>query len=289
MLYDGFAKTINDRVLSELDTIASEHNFELGEEFEIAICRVLRKVLPVKYGICRGYVVSKDGQKCGDDIIIFDVARYPTLLFRDRDDFSRKENIPIEAVFGYIEAKYTLNIQGNCGQSLQKAIAQTQAVKRLVNTRESVKLGTIRGVDLGNNKFASPDSYPDYWNPSWCGIFVGRLRTKKGGELIESYDKFKDSINSLDLLSPDDHPDMLVLGRDIIISPSKSSGEDNIAEMSFFWIDDRFNHGVMNNTPGMAFGVGVIALLAAIDWIRLAPMPWTRIMADASGMETSFD
>ena len=35
------------------------------DEYEIAICRVLRHILPLKYGVCRGFVVANDGTKAG--------------------------------------------------------------------------------------------------------------------------------------------------------------------------------------------------------------------------------
>jgi hypothetical protein len=95
---------------SRFDEISAVHNFEFGNEFEVAICESLREFLPEKFGICRGYAVSKDGEKAGDDIIIYDAINFPTLKFKKRNDFSSKEEIPIEAIYAYIEAKHTVDI-----------------------------------------------------------------------------------------------------------------------------------------------------------------------------------
>jgi hypothetical protein len=66
----------------------------------------------------------------GDDIIVFDTTRSPVLRALG-NYLSRKEKVPAEAVLAYIEAKHTLSIHGEGGQSLQKATEQTAAVKAL--------------------------------------------------------------------------------------------------------------------------------------------------------------
>lgn len=52
LLYQGYVQTLSQRFESALSEIASQHNFELGDEFEIAICKTLRKILPTRFGIC---------------------------------------------------------------------------------------------------------------------------------------------------------------------------------------------------------------------------------------------
>ena len=56
---------------------------------------MLRIFLPSKYGVCRGFVVNRHGDKAGDDIIIYDQEKFPTLRLLPKDDFSLKEEIPI--------------------------------------------------------------------------------------------------------------------------------------------------------------------------------------------------
>jgi len=84
------------------------HNFDYGDEFEIALCEVLRTILPGRAAVCRGYVIAQDGRMAGDDIIVFDATRFPVLRALG-DDLSRKEKVPAEAVLAYIEAKHTLS------------------------------------------------------------------------------------------------------------------------------------------------------------------------------------
>src|SRR5690554_797229 len=117
--YDNFVENLSNKFHSRLEEISSDYNFDLGDEFEIAICEALRSFLPIKYGICRGFVVDSEGCKEGDDIIIFDQVNYPTIKLNKKDDYSRKENIPIEAVCAYIEAKHTLT-----DETFDKSISQ---------------------------------------------------------------------------------------------------------------------------------------------------------------------
>lgn len=43
-LYAGFVARIADRFDQALSEIEAQHNFELGSEFEMAICRTLQRV-----------------------------------------------------------------------------------------------------------------------------------------------------------------------------------------------------------------------------------------------------
>jgi hypothetical protein len=137
-MYHDYVKTLSKRFEANLTSIEVGQNFEYGPEFEIAICNTLRSALPDKYGIARGYVVNAEGTRAGDDIVIFERSRFPTLALRGRDDYARKEFIPIEAVYAYIEAKHTLNLDGEDDQSLQRALDQVGEVKQLCSEREEI-------------------------------------------------------------------------------------------------------------------------------------------------------
>ena len=63
MLYDNYIKQLADRFSTELNSIRAGYNFDLGDEFEIAVCRVLRIILPSQFGIFRGFVVAQDGKR----------------------------------------------------------------------------------------------------------------------------------------------------------------------------------------------------------------------------------
>ncbi|MFC2029864.1 DUF6602 domain-containing protein [Chloroflexota bacterium] len=123
MKYDNYLETIAERFRSFLGEIATEHNFEHGPEFEIAICKTFRRALPSKYGVCRGYLVDANGSKVGDDIITYDHERFPSLRMIGSNDFSQKQHIPIEAAYAYIEAKNSLTFNGK-DATFRKAVKQ---------------------------------------------------------------------------------------------------------------------------------------------------------------------
>jgi hypothetical protein len=60
-LYNGFVTKLGEQIDAALAEIETVHNFEFGPEFEIALCKVLRRILPNKYGVCRGYAVDEGG------------------------------------------------------------------------------------------------------------------------------------------------------------------------------------------------------------------------------------
>src|SRR5580704_5209058 len=130
MLYDNWLSDVARRFQQRFDEIKATYNFDNGPEFEIALCEVLREILPRRFGVCRGFVVGRNGERAGDDIIVFDAQHFPTIRAL-ATDLSRKESIPAEAVLAYIEAKHTLRVEGDeaAGQSLAKALCQVDAVK----------------------------------------------------------------------------------------------------------------------------------------------------------------
>jgi hypothetical protein len=139
-LYDDYVRKLSLGFVSEIERIQAEYGFEYGPEFEVALCRLLRDALPQAYGVCRGYVVDAEGNKAGDDIIIWARDRFPTLRMTASEDYSRKENIPIEAVYAYIEAKHSLVLVGEGPSSLRHSCEQVATVKRLVSQREKRQL-----------------------------------------------------------------------------------------------------------------------------------------------------
>ena len=143
MLYENYIERLSKRYLTELESIKVGYNFDYGDEYEIAVCRVLRLFLPTKYGVCRGFIVASDDERVGDDIIIYDKSKFPTLGLRDENEWSRKEFIPVEAVLGYIEAKNTLD-----EDTLPMALKQVSEAKNLCLKRKKVNLGELDGVEI---------------------------------------------------------------------------------------------------------------------------------------------
>ena len=210
MQYDDFIIKIDKQAKSAFDEIAVEHNFEYGPEFEIAICKLLRRVLPSKYGICRGYVVSRSGKKAGDDIIIFNQERFPTIR-GNNEDFAKKEQVPIEAVYGYIEAKHKLN-----EESLNKAVSQIREVKKLVSERPKIPINPITqsfGSNFPGIKSSGIKVYPNYGNPIftmiWSKFSEGDKKSTKGKDVVNMVTSILDQ---LDRSKDEFGPDMVIAG-----------------------------------------------------------------------------
>src|ERR1700722_4680611 len=133
-IYNRLVNDLSQRFQKKFEDMKVVHNFENGPEFEIALCEVLKSLLPSRVGICRGYIVGQGGELAGDDIILYDAARFPTLRALGQD-IAKKEQVPAEAVLAYIEAKHTLYVgeddTRHAGQNLAKALQQTSAVKSI--------------------------------------------------------------------------------------------------------------------------------------------------------------
>lgn len=263
-VYGNYIRDLHDSFVRRLDYIAAEYNFDLGDEFEIAICEILSEFLPAKYGVCRGFAVSCDGRKQGDDIIIYDKSRFPTLRTRPIRAFERKENIPIEAIYAYIEAKHTLT-----KDSLVKSLAQVKAVKQLCACRESVAL---------QPPYSLPN-WPPVQNPifgmvlsRYCVGLDGRTQSTCPSDVEDFLSGFLQTIRMDDYL-----PDLIICGPDNLLTPSyvDKSGK---------------NYGTIHYIPGVttgyrslvepriAFGAGLACLGGAVDWALLGKMPWLRII-----------
>lgn len=280
--YGGYLQRLADDFESALSTIEAEHNFEYGEEFEIALCGVLRRALPNGFGICRGYVVDSYGATEGDDIIIYDKQRFPRLRPGAEDDFSRKQRIPIEAVYAYIEAKYTLALSGQDGQSLSKALHQVARVKSLISTREKMSRRAInRYVTLGIDADLKLDpDWPDIRNPPFVGILARRVRLKKGKDIINPDNVVKMIAEERNLI-PSPHeisvsPDYMVAGQDCIFLPFRAEGE-SIEYVSPFLVEGATLRPV--KVEGSGFALGLVSLLCALDWIALGRAPFEKLIA----------
>lgn len=284
-LYDDFIIRLSEKFTRRLEEIESDFNFELGDEFEFAICDILRDLLPDKFGVARGFVVNKDGTKRGDDIIIYDRNRFPTLRFRDKSQFYRLENIPIEAVYAYIEAKHTIEYKfqdENC--SFTKAFKQASEAKELISEREPADILSFNPYFTSNsfvNKLLKPSALPSINNPAFSCIIARNFKyTGAKNQLI--------NINSIDfliknILIPKQNviPDLIVLNKDIVFYP-------RVYENGDFKDGVLFNHSAENLAyqilirPNIAYGIFLSHLLYAVDWIRLGKMPWDLIHFDAT-------
>lgn len=82
--------------------ILIQHNLEYGLGSENVLRELLAEVLPSKYGVGKGKIVSSSGNLSNHlDIIIFDKLNYPTFY----TDENRNLIVPIESVYCVIEVK----------------------------------------------------------------------------------------------------------------------------------------------------------------------------------------
>src|SRR5680860_3734 len=264
--YDNYVVDLSKKFLNRLDDIKANYNFDLGDEFEIAICELLRQFLPLKYGICRGFVVDQDGKKAGDDIIIFDQIQFPTIRTHLRNDFSRKEQIPIEAVYAYIEAKHTLN-----KETLNKSINQIVAIKGLCYGRVKTDLFQVdpsvgEFVDRGN----LVESLPKFRNPV-LGIILSRYAVDENDEKSDNPQAInnflvsnKPKIYNHQMLAPE----LLIAGKDNLLAIGYK--KDKKETLTLFHPDNGLKIGYQGIIKeDLAFGILLSRLIAGLNWIRL--------------------
>ena len=291
-IYNGIIDNIARKFENELCNIEAKYNFDYGDEFEIAVCKFLRRFLPLKYGVCRGFVVDKNGNSAGDDVIIYDQELFPTLRFLDvENQFTQKEQIPVEAVYAYIEAKYTLN-----ENTLKKAIKQVYNVKKLCYSRNcKSKVPVIDGLHIFNNKYSEANGWnPCIYNPVYGMILsancvdVNGNKTMLGSETTHFL--FKAIREDLKL----DIDEMKYYCFDSVIA-----GKSTTAFCGHYLYDKngniidgvlltRFYTGInscscyqINTHENIAFGLAIAHLMMALNFIQLDTMPWDMIFNTA--------
>ena len=194
MAYNKLIENIAKAVESKFDEISVRYNFDNGEEFEIALCELLSTILPSKYGVCRGFAVSQDDQFAGDDIIIYDKERFPTIRLLEAGKFDKKHEIPVEAVYAYIEAKHSLIVDDN-ETNISKALEQVFNIKNLKRAKRNL-LTLDHNINLGD-AFSVNQSphWPPHANPFYTAIVSRNIKNKKGE--AASFDEFTSFIKKL--------------------------------------------------------------------------------------------
>jgi hypothetical protein len=273
-LYNNYICKLAEKFNRIIDDILADFNFDYGFEFEIVICKALRKILPNKYGICRGHVVSSNGDKQGDDIII-DQERFPTLKANEADEFFRKENIPIEAVYGYIEAKHTLN-----PDSLDKAYKQITAVKQLIMTRPQMNLFQNDPYinDARRVGVQISEDYPVFRNPVFC-VILSRYATTHDGKRTENPQEIHDFLqHGVAALNGKFRPELIVAGKSNFLGVGHQQSDGEFTPTLFTLNNLKILEYENLVRENLAFGLALAQLLSAIDWIRLGRMPWEDII-----------
>jgi hypothetical protein len=280
MAYTKFAERIATAIEANFKLISARYNFDLGDEFEIALCELLVLILPEQYGVCRGFVVTSDDQCAGDDIIIYDKHKFPRLRLIGENEFSKKEEIPVESVYAYIEAKHTLVLaDSDHPQSLIKAMTQVSDVKKLPREKRSL-LHIDPYINLGN-VLAKPEvkDRPDFFNPLYGCIISRHVKVYSKSEAIDTnhleIDRvFSDVIPKISeqIISSD----IIVLADSMIAIPGIQDKE-TINLTGAFYIEDKSGYVVVR-TKISALSVAIICLMRALDQIKLFKMPWAEMV-----------
>lgn len=273
--YSDYLKTISQKFISLFDEIKADYNFDYGDEFEIAICKALRIILPTKYGICRGTVFTIDNKTIGDDIIIFDQWAYPVLRLLDDNNYAQKQRIPIEAVITYIEAKNTVVLEDGHGNSIKKAVEQAIAIKRIGRKEMRINpfIGEIDDKTLDFLNMSKPDGYPQIDNPLYTCIFTRGVRLKPNSDLLDSK-SINEVLGGMHLTHAGHCADLLVLHKDIVIFPVI-----NDTFFSPFWILGKTTNYQIHYKEDLAWGIGITLLFMAFEDIRLGRIKWKDVFA----------
>ena len=281
MSYSGYIQTISSKFDSLFSEISAEHNFDYGPEYEIALCKVLRAVLPIKFGVCRGFATTFDGKVAGDDIIIYDQERFPTLRLLEDNTYAQKQNVPIEAIYAYIEAKHTLNLAGDDPQSLSHASEQVGRVKELINTRVSRRIDQITPYLTLNQgiRFLSPPQMPKILNPALGIIFARSVKRSQKEKTILSEPKEIEALATAQKISSREAPDICVLGKNHIILPIQHNLSSGTKVVSPFYIQAQSQYEV-TIVEGIAFGIALMLIMDALDWIQLGLISWSDALAE---------
>lgn len=280
-LYDGFVERLSDQFETALSEIDAVYNFDIGPEFEIAICKVLQLVVPERYAVCRGFVVNKNGDKAGDDIIIYDRSVFPTIRLLGRDQLTQKEGIPVEAVAGYIEAKHTISIEGKKRGSLAHTVKQLSGVKQLINGRPKMPLNHMnRYCTLSGLEFKRPKGtgIPEYGNLFLTMIISRNVRLRANRPAITDPSTISESFRPVKITQTYP-PDVVVIGAHNLILPSVLNDEGE-AETRIFAENESPEYMAIT-MPDTAFGVALSLLMLILDSTQLGPLPWMGIVNNA--------
>lgn len=279
MFYNNYIERISKRFKSRFDEIDPQWNFDIGNEFELELATLLDELLPDKYGICRGFVTPLEGEAKGDDIIIYDKLNFPLLKPTTTSKFTKKESVPLEATYAYIEAKNTVElVDENKSTFIGKAIKQVADVKNLE------RLGRPHEQILNNFNFkgfvAKPQrGWPSILNPLFSILFARGVRIN--GDLVEDIETIK---AHLPADTGDNGPDLIILGPSLGIVPHLVTRNEKkeVIEIRYEspFCDDNRHELLSYEMPNKAYGFGISSLMYALEFIQLTTLPWNRVLSE---------
>ena len=126
-------------------------NFDSGPGIEDVVREELRRLLPSRYGVRAGVVNDSTGRTSGDcDVLLLNEAWFPSIKAGATAD-SRRFHFPIEAVYGVIEVKQSLN-----AAALDSAMEKLISVSRLQRAAAPELLVENREVRLEEHHAMQP-------------------------------------------------------------------------------------------------------------------------------------
>jgi hypothetical protein len=282
-VYKDYIPTITKRFEEHLSKIEAQYGFDYGDEFEFALIDFLDTVLPEKFGVRRGHASTFEGSQAGDDLIVFDRIRMPTIGLRDSFEKYRKTRIPVEAIYSYIEVKHTLILEGDGPQSMKKACAQVAKVRNLCATRAAEPLNVAR-LPRDLHFAAANGGYPDRMDPTLGVVFARNVKVRSTDKAFATGTEIEEALHRLGGVTGNEPPpDLMVLGPDIVITPHLDRADKIAFEyVSPFYLPYRSNFGI-RFAGGHAAAIAVCTIMYALDLIRLGPMPWRRMLAHVIG------
>lgn len=127
---------LQDEMISRLKTHSNntKHPVSRGDTTELNWIEWLRKYLPKRYTVDKGFVVDNKGNLSQQiDVIIYDTLYCPFIFNQDEIKY-----IPAESVFAVFEVKQNLN-----GKHLKYACEKAKSVRTLERTTKNIE-GTER-------------------------------------------------------------------------------------------------------------------------------------------------
>ena len=187
-----------------------------------------------------------------------------------------KQQIPVEAVYAYIEAKHTLTVEGEGAQSLHKAGRQVAAVKSLPREPITVKNAFNPYIDFGGLRPVSRDNYPKILNPLFGAIIARQVRIKERNKPLKTGEQI---IQALDGKSVE--ADLLIAGSDVVFLPFINHDKQGTQVYHSPFAISESELVCRNETPGLAIAICISSLFYALDQIILGHVKWLDVIADS--------
>lgn len=285
-MYSDLLKVLSKEIDHYFSRIEANYNFDLGPEFEIALCRLFQKVLPSRFGVCRGFIIDKKGNKVGDDIIIYDKLRFPTLRFLD-EDFAQKECIPFEAVYAYFEVKHNLELDINAKEksTFDKAIEQLQKLEKLDRQKRGINQILDHATLKATLSVRSIPGWPDYFNPLLKGIISRKVSFKEDDDkenmakgILDKEQSFKYLCKKMEQGGIGYLPDLIVAGSDILAVPLFNNAKHSNIVVPFAGKAMPLKVVKTRDSTFNALALAICNTLRALEFIQLGSMPWEEVL-----------